>query len=294
MKFSVFTVSTPEYTPEETLVKLKQYGYDGVEWRVHTIQNYNGGLNQPVPSYWGYNKATINIDSILDNAEKIKTLCGRYDIEICALATYLPVSQPKEIEVVMEAAALMLCPKIRVSVPLYTGEADYNCLLESTIRDIGIIEKLAYKYKIKVNFEIHPRTIIPSASAAYRLLSNFGSEYIGAILDVGNMVSEGYEQYQMGMEILGDYLDHVHIKNAGWNLKEITPDRIAVWEPKAYPLNMGQADLRKLFLALRKAGYDGYISIEDFSKETGTDEKLKNNLIYLKNVLTEVYNNGAN
>ena len=34
MKFSIFTVMAPAWSPEELVVKLRQFGYDGVEWRV--------------------------------------------------------------------------------------------------------------------------------------------------------------------------------------------------------------------------------------------------------------------
>ena len=34
MRFAVFTVGLPEYTLEESVVFLRDLGYDGVEWRV--------------------------------------------------------------------------------------------------------------------------------------------------------------------------------------------------------------------------------------------------------------------
>ncbi len=34
MKYAIFTVSTPEFTPEEAVIELKDAGYDGIEWRV--------------------------------------------------------------------------------------------------------------------------------------------------------------------------------------------------------------------------------------------------------------------
>jgi len=37
MKYSLFTVSVPEMTPEQALKKMKEYGYDGVDWRVTDI-----------------------------------------------------------------------------------------------------------------------------------------------------------------------------------------------------------------------------------------------------------------
>ena len=37
MKFSLFTVMVPAWSPEEVVKKLKEYGYDGVEWRVRDV-----------------------------------------------------------------------------------------------------------------------------------------------------------------------------------------------------------------------------------------------------------------
>ena len=34
MRFAVFTVGLPEFTPEEAVAELREIGYDGVEWRV--------------------------------------------------------------------------------------------------------------------------------------------------------------------------------------------------------------------------------------------------------------------
>ena len=38
MKFGVFSVSMPEYSPEKSIELLKELGYDGVEWRVAEIK----------------------------------------------------------------------------------------------------------------------------------------------------------------------------------------------------------------------------------------------------------------
>ena len=35
MKYSVFTVVMPEYEPEAAAKALAEWGFDGVEWRVH-------------------------------------------------------------------------------------------------------------------------------------------------------------------------------------------------------------------------------------------------------------------
>jgi len=284
MKFSVFTVGTPEYDLEETLAKLKEFGYDGVEWRVNNFPKDEATLNS-VPSYWGYNKSTVDVDTIEENAKQIKGLCDKYNLEISALATYLSVSDTVKIESVLKAATIMDCHKIRVNVPKYDGTINYNVLFNKTIEEVRILEKLAEKYNVKINFETHMWNIIPSASAAYRLVSNFNSKYIGIIHDAGNMVHEGFEQYKFGFELLGDYLDHVHIKNARWVEKEKNEDGSSTFEAEWCPIKKGQVNFNILLADLKATGYDGWLSFEDFSSEQTTDEKLECSLKFIKGII---------
>ena len=283
MKYSVFTVVTPEYNLEETLSKLKEFGYDGVEWRVKELPKDLTGTE--TPSYWGYNRSTVDLETIEEEAENLKALAEKYGIEICALATYLGSKDSEKVEKVLKAASKMGCPKIRVVAPSYNGSENYNVILKRTIEEVRVLETLAKKYNVKINMEMHMGNIIPSASAAYRLVSNFDSRYIGIIYDTGNIIYEGYEQYKMALEILGEYLDHVHVKNARWVEKEKQEDGTIVWEAQWAPMDKGQAKFSQVAEALKAVGYDGYISSEDFSSEATTDEKLKFGLEYIKNKL---------
>lgn len=276
MKYSVFTVGTPDYSIEETVKKLKEYGYDGVEWRVQQALKEEPKEIPPRELwYWSYNKSTVDVDSILDTAEHIKAICEQEGIEICGLASYLLPWETEKIEKVLKAAVIMKCPKIRVNVPVYNKEANYNELFNKTLEAFKVLEELAKKYAVKINFEIHHGTIIPSASAAYRLVSNFDSNFIGVIYDPGNMVHEGFEQYKMGLEILGDYLNHVHLKNAAWSFD-------TAWKCYWSPVAKGQVNMSELLSALKSIGYDGYLSFEDFSNEGTTEEKLRGNIEYIK------------
>jgi sugar phosphate isomerase/epimerase len=281
MKYAVFTVGTPEYNLEETLSKLKEFGYDGVEWRINEISK---NINETeTPSYWGYNRSTVDIETIEAKAENLKALSEKYGIEICALATYLGPQNLEKVDRVLRAANKMGCPKIRVNAPGYNETENYNLTLKRTIEQLKTLEILAKKYNVKINLEMHMGTIIPSASAAYRLVSNFDSKYIGVIYDTGNVIYEGYEQYKMALEILGEYLDHVHIKNARWVEKEKLEDGTVVWEAQWAPMSKGQANFKEVGKALKSVGYDGYLSFEDFSNEETTDDKLKFGLKYIKN-----------
>jgi sugar phosphate isomerase/epimerase len=227
----------------------------------------------------------VAVDNVLEKAEEIKNLCDQYGLEIAALATYLQCGEVGKIDQVLQAASVMACPRIRVNVPVYDGSENYNDVFAKTVSEIRVLEKLAKKYNVKINFEIHHKRIIPSVSAAYRLVSDFDSRYIGVIHDAGNMVHEGYEQYKMGLEILGTYLDHVHIKNARWINEDMPAESDYRWKAEWCPLKKGQVNFKVLLDALKAVGYDGYLSFEDFSNEVSTDEKLEGNIAFIKSIL---------
>ena len=60
MKYSVFTVMTPEFTPEEIVRKLAQLGYKGVEWRVVTLLE----KKEKKASFWKGNECTFSLQTL--------------------------------------------------------------------------------------------------------------------------------------------------------------------------------------------------------------------------------------
>lgn len=287
MKYSLFTVSVPEMSPEEALQKMKEYGYDGVDWRVTAIPT-DPEILAEAPSYWRNNFCTIDIDTVEEKAEEIRALTEKYGLEINALATYLECSDaPEKIESCMVAAKKMGCSRIRVNALKYNPEKGYTQLFAEAVAGFKKVEELAKKHGVKADFEMHHGTITASASAARRLASHFDPKYIGVIYDTGNIVYEGFEEYQMALEILGPYLDLVHIKNAKWVRKEV--DGKEVFRPDWAPFTDGHADFERCFKALKAIGYDGYVTFEDFSSEESSDEKLKTNIGFIKGVVEKVY-----
>jgi len=286
MKYSLFTVGVPEMHPEELLKKIKEYGYDGVDWRVTAIPTDPVILSEK-PSYWRNNFCTYDIDRIDEQAEEIRKLTDSYGIEINALATYLDCGQEiGKIEKCMRAAQIMGCTRIRVNSFRYDPKEGYTALYAKAVAGFERVENASRKYGVKADFEMHMGTITPSASAAFRLACNFNPKYIGVIYDTGNMVYEGFENYQMGLEILGPYLDLVHIKNAKWIKK--TVDGAEKYAPDWAPFTDGHADFDACFTALKKVGYNGYVTFEDFA-DLPSDEKLKSDLAFTKGVVEKIY-----
>jgi len=272
----------PEYTPEVAVKKLSALGYDGIEWRCLPVDPARAN---EAPSFWGNNYCTIDENTILDRIDWIKGICSDAGLAMPALGAYLGCADHARIVKVAKAASLLGIPVIRVSPYNYDGTVNYRDLFAKAVEDYKYIESVAKEYGIKVVLETHMGNITPSASAAYRLVSNFDPKYIGVLYDIGNMVYEGYEQYQFGLELLGEYLAHVHVKNAKWVCKESSFLKTASWAVEGAPLWEGSANFEKFIAGLKNVGYDGWLSVEDFTMNVSTDEKIANNIKYLKSIL---------
>lgn len=282
LKHSVFTVMTPEYDLRETVELLSRIGYEGVEWRVHTVPSE---FPSP-PDFWRSNKSTVDIQTIVERAAEVRKLTEDYGLQVMALGTYLNYEMVDDLDRCMEAAKIMGAGSIRVGVPQYDGSVNYNDLIDVATEGYVKIEELARKHKIRANVEIHPHNICSSPSLAYVLVSNFDPDLIGVIYDPGNMVTEGNENWQLGLELLGPYLSHVHVKNAAWTCEpNEAGDR--VWKTAQVPLDQGCVNWRDLILALDRVGYAGWVSLEDFAPGD-TKAKLAQGLAYLKSVEKEL------
>lgn len=297
MKFGVFSVSMPEYTVEETVNILKELGYNGVEWRVTEIdpEAMAGAFGENLTDeqrfeyrYWLDNKSTLDVNNIMEEAKRVKAICDEAGISIFGLSTYLNTDKYDELVEVYRAAQATDIPMVRVGLvnleSSFEKEKRHVRDLNQKMRsELERLVDLSKETGVKTVIEMHMGTLIASPSAAYNMLKGLDPKYIGVIVDPGNMAKEGYEEYRKAFELLGDYIAHVHMKNGRYIEKE---ERNAVgaktWDYVWTPLKDGQADLLRVFEVMKELGYDHTVSVEDFSNEQDTYEKLKDNLAYLK------------
>ncbi len=274
MKYSVFTVCMPEYTTEKVPGLLKSWGYDGVEWRVVDQQD------QEKPSFWRGNRSTIAETEALAKAAWVKQICRDAGITIMGLGTYCSCDS-KRAPYLMEAARAMGTKSIRISTPYYDGTKSYNKMWKDAQKEYAKIEKTAEKFGVRSSVEMHPNTLTASASAALRFLTPFDPKRVGVIYDVGNQVREGYEHFRAGIEMLGKYLTYVHMKNQLWAKAGKNEDGSTKWVSKAASLKAGQLSVAQFMTVLVQQGYDGWISLEDFSAGS-SKKKLTENIAYLR------------
>jgi sugar phosphate isomerase/epimerase len=279
MKYSIFSVMTPEYTPTEILPVLKKQGYHGIEWRCKETEEH---VKQDPPSFWGNNLCTLSPDIEDDELQQLAQYVREHHLETVGVNPYLggAVLEGKagvhKTERIMHIARLLGGRFIRVGIPGYDQEKDYVQLFELTKSYLAEVEKLSRKYGVKGVVETHHHTITPSVSSAYRLVESFDPVCIGVLYDPGNLVHEGYENPMLGLQLLGPYLAHVHVKNAGWYEDD------SKWRADWSQLDKGIIDWRQVIQNLHQVGYEGWLGIEDFNTVQSTSEKLHTNITYMQ------------
>jgi sugar phosphate isomerase/epimerase len=280
MKFSVFTASTPDWIPEETVRNLAEQGWDGVEWRI---------VDQPASndaSFWSGNLATWPLTGLEEAVPRIRELTLGAGLDFSGIGGYAGAANHDDVERLLAATAALGAGKVRVAMPGVKAGERYTEVFDRVRSDLEWIAPRAAAHGVKALIELHHETITPSASAARRLLEGLDPAHVGAIHDLGNLVIEGNENHRNAFDLLGEYLAHVHVKNARWvNDGERRGDGSLDWRHEWAPLRDGQADVGRYLTDLADHGYDGWVTIEDFSTDLPLAERTRDNLAYLHSLV---------
>jgi sugar phosphate isomerase/epimerase len=282
VRFSVFTASTPQWTPAEAAVILARQGWDGVEWRV-TDQD-----SAPEPGFWAGNRATWPLTGLEESLPAIGKITREAGLEFSGIGGYVRSNDRANVRRVLAATAGLGAQRVRVTMP-GVRDGHYRELFAATRADLDWAAGVAREYDVKVLVELHHRTIVASASAALRLVDGLDPARVGVIHDVGNLVIEGQEDPLAAFELLGEYLAHVHVKNVAWQATGKADDGSTIWTDDWATLREGQADIEAYFRALRAYGYDGWVTVEDFSTALPLEQRTSDNLAYLRAIRQRVW-----
>lgn len=262
MKLSIFTVATPELGPDELAAAAKAAGLDAIEWRYAELPA--NAVSQPY-SFWGNNVCTIQPSGGGEELARFKEAAERYGLRTLSVTPYLKAGDLQATEGVLQAAQALGASFIRLGVPDYDRSKPFNELFSLGRQYLRESAALCAKYGVKGLIEIHHGTIAASASGVRRLIEGMDPAHIGVLFDPGNMIHEGFENYRMALDILGSYLAHVHVKNAGWKLAGQAADGSGVWRCEWMPIDQGMVPWRQVLEDLIAVGYEGYLGLEDFS-----------------------------
>lgn len=285
MKLSVYTLVTPDLSPEELGVAAKEAGFDGIEWRFKEIPK---DASEELPSFWRRNLCSIDPTASDAELERFSRAAHDNGLKTVSVTPYLQAGDLKSTERVLQVAQKLGAETIRIGVPDYNGTQNFNELYEFELEYLKEVEKLAKQYSVKCLLQTHHNTITASVSGMYRVVSQFDPMHIGVLFDPGNMIHEGYENFRMGMEILGPYLAYVHIKNTGWKKADVCEDGSQSWESYWEQNLQGIVNWRQVMTDLKAVGYDGYLGVVDLSGIYASKELLKKYREEIRTILASI------
>lgn len=270
MKLSVYTLLFRQYTLKEIAKMLHRIGYDGIEIRVA-----EDGVHLP-----------LDVDLI--KLEEVKKLIKSYGFEIPCISSYCKLGYPGErgelellkMEKVAKIAKFLEAPFFRIQTANYNPQLGYERMRELIRKQI----EEAYNRIHRAGIEVIPvieqhgiSCLSSSAGILIDLLRGISPEKIGVLYDPGNAIHEGWERPEIQIDILREYIKHVHVKNY-----DRTPEN--PHKPIPSSLDKGILDWIQIIKTLKGIGYEGYLSLEDF-RPIPPEEKAKEAIKFLKNVI---------
>ena len=282
MKVAATTVMMPQFDLRETAECLARLGFDGAEWRCRHIAEAQKG--QPY-SPWGNVKNDLSPDNLAAHGEELVCVSEELGLGIAGLATNMGAHELADIRKVAEGCAKWNIPIFRVGAPRgYSPDECYRALIDDTIKAFAEALKVTREYGIRVVLEIHRGTVACSASQAYLVVREFDPGDVGVIFDIANMsLGEGHEPTKMGLDLLGDYVAHVHAGGGRPVAGERGAEGALTWQWETCDLADSIIDVPGFCRQLEACGYEGFISVEDF-REIALDDKLSAQLGFLRSV----------
>lgn len=278
MRFAVFTVSLPQWTPEQAVTELAGQGWDGIEWRV--VDAPTPGPDAE-PGFWSGNRCTIGLSGLAAAAPHLREITAAAGLAMPSVGAYPVCDETADVELALAGAAALGAPAVRIRTPAL-GSAPYPELFARARELFPAIADRAGELGVKALVELHHQTVVSSPSAALRLLDGVDPDRVGVLHDVGNLLVEGGEDLRAGLEMLGPRLAHVHVKSGRWQAAGPGPAGTTRWSFDWAPMEEGAADLPALFAGLAAVGYDGWVSTEDFSTSRPLAERTAGNLALLR------------
>ena len=226
----------------ELFRQAKAWGYEGVEALV-----YEKGDISLEASEEGLKRA---LDMAADAGVEIVSLCPRLDI---------PWSLTDNDPAVREAGKNVVRSLIRCAAGLRTGafllvpgrvgpDVSYAAAYDRAGEALAEVAPFAEKMGVHIAIENVWNKFLLSPLEAARFVDEIGSKNVGWYFDVGNVVIFGFpEQW---IEILGARIKRVHAKD---------------FRRKGYefvPLLQGDVDWPAVMAALKKIGFDHYLTSE--------------------------------
>lgn len=265
---NICTATMPAFQLPDCLKLASLGGYQGIELRVH--DKYHVTLNQ---LYHHGKQIRKDIESHNLELSVLNTYYGI--IDTCAIDTLIRTC--RRIGVDYFRVVLPIAGQAAVSSQAYEGAIipsySYNGTPLDTLlkvkESLYSLERKAKKAGITALLEIHWGTIMSSFSSTHFLIHDLDPDAVAITFDPANMIIEGKEDWEYGINLLKKHMINLHIKNVSWEKYD------GEWKWRWDKLAQGLVNWPELTNLLNQANYNGMTAMEDFCVPSTFDSALE-------------------
>ncbi|MEW6354856.1 MAG: sugar phosphate isomerase/epimerase family protein [Planctomycetota bacterium] len=255
MKIAIFSGMFKAHPLPVAMEEAGKIGYDAIEIMV------------------GFGGNHLDVICAPDQAREIGRMARGNSLAICLIYTTLggPIlagdeQRRKDLDAVdrfLDIGDAMGCKMLKVTAGRLKDSAYKDDEARIVADWLGAACDRAARHDARIVAEIHFGQYCETVAMARKIIDLVDRPNFGVIHDAGNLHITGDIYGEDSVEVLGDRIFHVHIKD----MVHAAADDAAAHDYKAGRfkralLNEGDVDHLPLFRGLKKIGYDGYLSCE--------------------------------
>lgn len=211
-----------------------------------------------------YRTPELNLETSDEQVEKIRKIASEVKIEICSVASAVPFNYPltsEKLEIrekafnavkrALKVASILKVETFLLIPGLVTEDVPYLDAYQRAKVAIGDLVPLAEKYSVNIGIENVWNKFLLSPVEFRNFIDEINSDFVGAYLDVANVLVFGYSE--QWVRILGKRIKKVHVKDFKCSIGNINGFTT---------LLAGDLNWPATIKALKDVGYQGYLVAE--------------------------------
>jgi sugar phosphate isomerase/epimerase len=194
--------------------------------------------------------------------EAIRTLHD-WGLSVPLVTTAITSATEPHARDVLETAAAAGVREVKLGYVPVKELGTFQTTLEQFNRALDGLEALAKTVGVRLNLHLHSGAYLTSlAAAVWWLIKDRDPAAVGAYVDPGHMFVEGgRDGWRLGLDLLHRRIALVAVKDLVW---EQVPDEAlgkSRWKTRIVPLERGAVPWTDVFAVLKKAKFEGWISM---------------------------------
>lgn len=229
------TQMVPAATFEESVKRLMEKGFDGVEINIYNLQFQ---LREEFFAA-GF-------------ADRMKDILAKYHVKAFSVGAHRDYTDEEDFEIVSQAirvAADLGAPPVIITGAFRNEEIPFEEQWKLQIQKTKELCKVAEAEGIRLALEFEPGFVIDSTEKMLKAFAEINSPVLKVNADIGHMFLQDQNPMK-SIELCGQYIIHAHVENMAKGIH----NHLVPYE--------GDMDLPAYIKKLRETGFDGCASLD--------------------------------